>query len=333
MNTKKIYAVDSTTSVNRADLTIDNKSIDLRTFFPKGFRGKLILNFEEVDNLDESFIYIKESFQLELEKSVYSDLKFELNTNDTKVNNFYDESISIKLLEGKRLFIFSSTDIPYVAKGHIPESKRDYVEIAKIFNLYVVISDEKNSSANKIDTIKNSVQVFDAYGALGFVIVDIDAFDGFISAKAKSNDLVEEFTTTEIASEIFDEGLMILSWGHTPWVYYINSSKHEDLELLIGEYAGYRGVYKFREGVGKYSIIPGNELQDWNACKKKIWPSIEINGIGGYVCLKLYVKNAFSQSDSDYPVPTFYLKRFGNVPGEIEPLLQTDILKINYSEF
>ncbi len=57
---------------------------------------------------------------------------------------------------------------------------------------------------------------------MGFVMIDINYFDSFLSKRERvvSNDLIEEFTTTELANELFDEGLMIICWGMVPWVYY-----------------------------------------------------------------------------------------------------------------
>lgn len=323
MERKRIYAVDSTVSVTHAGLIIDNKSIDLKSFFPQGFKGKVIINFEQVEHLNESFSAMKGDVLLISKDKIHSTVNFNLKTNDNKINNHYNEGFSISVLGEKYLLVFSSIDVPYIARGPVPESKKEHVESSKILNLYVIISGDHNVSFER-----NESQVFDAYGTLGFAILDINEFDKFISPKISSNDLIEEFTTTEIANELFDEGLMILSWGHTPWVYYINSGNYEDIDSLIGVDTGYCGFYKFKRSSQMYSVIPGNELRDWNNCKNKRWPVIEINGSGDYVLLKLYVKNALSQSDSDYPIPTFYLKRFDEKIQDIEPLLQSNILDI-----
>ncbi|MDN8541947.1 hypothetical protein QZH36_10900 [Erwinia sp. BC051422] len=323
MERKRIYAVDSTVSVTHAGLIFDNKSIDLKSFFPQGFKGKVIINFEQVEHLNESFSAMKGDVLLISKDKIHSTVNFNLKTNDNKINNHYNEDFSISVLGEKYLLVFSSIDVPYIARGPVPESKKEYVESSKILNLYVIISGDHNVSFER-----NESQVFDAYGTLGFAILDVNEFDKFISPKISSNDLIEEFTTTEIANELFDEGLMILSWGHTPWVYYINSGNYEDIDSLIGVDTGYCGFYKFKPSSQMYSVIPGNELRDWNNCKNKRWPVIEINSSGDYVLLKIYVKNALSQSDSDYPIPTFYLKRFDEKIQDIEPLLQSSILDI-----
>jgi len=321
MKNKKTYAVDNVLSISEAIFKVDNRSFDLKPLFPKNFKGKVIINVEQVSDIDQSFSSIKEDLLFLLEEKVYSDFIFSLKTNDNKINHHYDEVFSMAVSSEKKLLVFSSIDVPYVAKGPIPESKIDYVEFSKILNLYFIIIER-----NSILTGCNKMQVFDAYGALGFAIIDIDEFDAFVSQKSSSNDLIEEFTTTEIANELFDKGLMILSWGHTPWVYYINSSNLKDIVVLMGEYTGYYGFYNFRNLQKKYSVIPGNELRNWNDCKNKDWPLIEINGIGDYVLMKLYIKKAVSQSDSDYPIPTFHLERFDKKIHDIEPLLQSNIL-------
>lgn len=321
MENKKSYAVDSIISINQAVLKIDNKVFDLTLSFPKGFRGKVVINVEQVLNIDESFSSIKEDLSLVLKEEVCSCFGFNLETSDNQINHHYNESFSTKVCNEKNIIVLSSIDVPYIATGPIPESKIDYVESSKILNLYIIITDGDNISFGC-----SSLQVFDAYGNLGFVIINIDEFDEFVSPRVSSNDLIEEFTTTEIANEIFDKGLMMLSWGHTPWVYYINSSTLKDVELLMGEYTGYYGFYNFKNSNKKYSVIPGNELRNWDNCKKKDWPLIVINGNGDYVLMKLYIKNALSQSDRNYPIPTFHLKRFDKKVHDIEPLLQSNIL-------
>jgi len=319
---KKVYAIDSTASVSLLEIKSGERYINLVDLFPKDFRGKLIVSIEEVEDLNDSLVFLKDSHTPILEDAFRGSLNVKVKTINNDINDFYNEKFIINSLEFKKLSVFTSLDVPFVAKKNVPESKRDYVEISKIFTIHILLSADTalNYIGNKLH------QVFDAYGALGFAIVDVDEFDKFISTKKNKNDLVEEFTTTELANELFDEGLMILSWGHTPWVYYINSENENKFSELFGKFTNYVGVYKFKKLSGKYSVIPGNELKDWSACKSKEWPLIEINGLGDYVSIKLFVKEALSQSDNNYPIPTFSLERIKNIEGVMQPLLYSNII-------
>lgn len=327
MSTRTVYAVDSAASIETLKLIpegSDEASIDLKRFIPDGFKGKVIVNVEHIERISQSLSSLKENlcfFDVGNSNSAFS---VKIKTTNNVINNFLDETILLNNDSNKTPLICSAVDIPYVATGVVPESKKDFVEMSKVLNLYVIFSDDGRSK--KVG--KQQRQVFDAYGTLGFAIVDIEMFDRYVSMKDASNDLVEEFTTTELANELFDEGLMILSWGHTPWVYYINSAADLDTVALLGEYTNYSGLYKFKNEFKQASVIPGNELRDWSSCKDKKWPVIDIDDQGEYVSIKLFVKNALSQSDSDYPIPTFKIERVCNEGGTVSPLLQSNILEL-----
>ena len=318
MNKKNIFAIDNVLSIKSAVIFFNNMDVNLADLIPNDFKGKVVINIEEVDNINDSFVCLKDGHDSILEVDLISSCHVKLNTIDNKVNNVYNIDYVVPKQEGRSLAIFTAVDIPYVARHNVPESKIDLVEMAKIINIYVVFY---HDSCMKLR--KKNYQVFDSYSALGFVILDIDEFDRFISNNTESNDLISEFTTTELANDIFEKGLMILSWGNTPWVYYINSMNEYDINPLIGNDKGYYGTYKLKKSTKQYSVIPGHELKDWMACKQKKWPIIEINGEGEYVQIKLHVKNAYSQSDEDYPIPTFHITRLDS--DVINPLLQSNI--------
>ena len=292
--------------------------VNLVNLVPDDFKGKVVINIEEVSNIMDSFVCLKDDYDSILEVDLNSSCHVKLNTVRNNVNDLCDIDYEVAEQEGKSLAIFTAVDIPYVARNSVPESKINLVEMAKIINIYVVIYQDSCTELRK-----KNYQVFDSYSTFGFVVLDIDEFDRFISSNADSNDLINEFTITELATDIFDQGLMILTWGNTPWVYYINSMNQYDINTLIGEDKGYCGIYKLKKTSTQYSVIPGYELKDWEACKQKEWPVIEINGDGEYVQVKLHVKNAYSQSDEDYPIPTFHITRLNN--DVINPLLQSSI--------
>ena len=250
-----------------------------------------------------------------------SDVSFILRTKNNAINDFYDEEVKYKYISSKNLCLLSVTDIPFVAHKNIPQGKEVYVEMSKILHFYIVISD-----CELTDVIKpKNYEVYDSFSRLGFVIVDIEKFDDFISSRAQGKDLIDLFTTTELANEIFDEGMMILCWGNYPWLYYINSIQSVNDKACFGENTGYTGYYKFKQCFKNVSVIPGNELKDWGACKSKVWPVINLEGEGDNVELTLFLRTAFSQSDTGYPIPTFNLKRNPDKNRPLKPLLESDI--------
>ena len=322
MATENIYAIDNVQSVEKIFLESKKKSIDFSEYIPKDFKGKFVIHFESFDNPERSLAFKKgcEPRPLFLNLKV-SDLNFIIKTKDNNINDFYDENKKYEYTYERNLSIFSVVDIPYVAHQKIPKGKEEYVEMTKVMHFYIVVSDTEFAGFVK----NNCFEIYDSFSRLGFVVVDIESFDNFIFARAKNNDLIDLFTTTEIANELFDEGLMILCWGNHPWLYYVNSIKSSNDEVDFGRYTGYSGCYKFKESFKRVSIIPGNELKDWSSCKTKKWPTINLEGEGEYVKLALFVRAALSQSDTNYPIPTFNLQRSLNKELDIKPLLESEI--------
>ncbi|EMH4164459.1 hypothetical protein RJ498_003782 [Pluralibacter gergoviae] len=319
MSIRKTFAIDSSLSIENAVITFNDNDISLIDYIPEYFKGKVVVNFERVSNISESFVCLKSDYNSILNVDLLTQFSIKFKTIENGINNFYDVEYEVSENGRRKLAVFTSTDTPYITKDNVPESKVDLVEMAKIINIYVVIYKFGDRIFNK-----NNHQIFDSYSALGFVIVDINEFDRYVSINAGSNDLINEFTTTELANDLFEEGLMVLSWGNTPWVYYINSLEDNDIDASMGESKSYCGTYKLKRILEhKYLVIPGNELRDWKLCKKKKWPELEIEGKGEYVEIRLYVNKAYTQSDEDYPIPTFHISRMEH--GEVNPLLQSSI--------
>jgi len=317
---KKVYAIDNMLSINESLISINGVAIDLKKIIPLGFKGKVLINIEKIGDIEDSYLSLKNNPAFHLKQKINSDIFFNLETNDNKVNDFYKENLNLNDVVGGELYIYSAIESPYFLENKNQNIKIELIDRSKVFNIYVLICSKDNLVVKK-----NNFQVFDSFGALGFVIVDFDMFDAFISKGDFSHDLIHEFTTTELANDLFDEGLMILSWGHVPWVYYLNSMNSEIMGELLGKPTNFTGCYKFKKGSGKYTVIPGNELKNWDECKKKNWPKIEIPGCGEYVHMSLHVKEALSQSDVNYPIPTFYLKRLENMAENNSPLLESTI--------
>ncbi|MCL7679092.1 hypothetical protein M8369_34590, partial [Klebsiella pneumoniae] len=82
------------------------------------------------------------------------------------------------------------------------------------------------------------------------------------------------------------------------------------------------GKYYLKEAIKEVSVIPGHALRNWDELIKNEWPKININEKGDLLSLKLYVKNALSQHDTNYPIPTFLIVREEKTP-VTEPLLES----------
>jgi|GEM_PF-2259251 len=323
MSIKKVYAIDNSSSILKSFLNFnkDGKGIfDLKKIIPQDFKGKVIIMVELVEYIENSIVAQKGSAKIITTGESGDAFSLTVETNDTGVNDYYNENYTINEKHNK-FSIFSSIDTPFVAKENVPASKVDIVDMAKVLNINILLHNKNIEIGN----FKEGREVFDAYGALGFAIVDIDEVDHYFNENAASNDLIEDFTTTELAGELFNLGLMILCWGCTPWIYYIRSGATNHNNFLLGETSGFSGMYKFNSGKKYYSVIPGNELKDWGVCKNKKWPKIEIKGDGEYVSVELFIKKAYSQGDSNYPIPTFYINRNEGGVGNSIPLLQSNI--------
>lgn len=77
--------------------------------------------------------------------------------------------------------------------------------------------------------------------------------------KWQDRNLKDAFCETEIANELFEEGLLILVWGMTPWQCYIYGlDSPKDIALVPSlNNPQFRGSYKFRSDIKRPSIVPG----------------------------------------------------------------------------
>lgn len=317
-------SVDNAGSINKLNLNYGTLVEDLKSHFHDMFVGKCIISLEVIENLHDSrFLYGDgevisfKSFSVNGEVEVA--LEVEGFNSKCKSESFvFDEN------DGKYIHIISILDTPLIAKSEVKNDKAMLLDQVKINRFYILVCDE---SLNTITSVPNK-RFLESYSEMGFMIVDINAFDSFLKTRNTtiSNNLIEEFTTTELANELFDEGLMILCWGNTPWVYYMSSINDDSSQrLTLGMKTAYTGTYKLKESIKSLSVIPGNLLTDWNSCKEKDWPKLSIEGVGGYVTIELYVNLAMSQSDSDYPIPTFNISRIKQQCLQTEPLLSSSI--------
>lgn len=213
-------------------------------------------------------------------------------------------------------------DSPNVDDGSKKENASIIIEKASVINFDIVMYDE---FIDALALSEKDSQYFCGLSHLGFALVDIPSLNNYLSGKSYGDDLIQAFTTTELAGELFDEGILILTWGNTPWVYYISTySNSEKDACFLGDEAGYSGEYKIKRDIDKLSIIPCSALRCWSLAKNKIWPALNIGSGDEKVLLDLFVKKAYTQGDMDYPIPTFRIKR-GLGEANVMPLLESYI--------
>lgn len=322
----KVFSYENSKSLDDAKIVFYNnkemENISISQLIPTDFFRKTILNIEVVNEFEQSTIrYKRNNISLKKSKKIKSientSISICLKDNPIGINELIPQDIDYEFN------FFISIDTPLIAKKDEYKNQSEIIKNSEILNIYLIFvlnnSEKKTSNKNH--------QVYESYGELGFVIADINKINQFIKEQhiKISNDLFKEFTTTELASELFDAGLMLLCWGMTPWPYYImsNDKDNKAIQPFIGEKTKYSGSYKFSSEIQEASIIPGNALRDWSSCSKDSWPTIEIPGIDDTVNIELYILNAKSDDSlSSIPIPTFLIERTDK-KDFISPLLES----------
>lgn len=175
--------------------------------------------------------------------------------------------------------------------------------------------------------------IYESYDHLGFAGIDETLFNHFLVKRLGrgTHDLVHSFTTTEMANDLFQAGLMILCWGITPWVYMINSIETHGSKRAYPEGLPLceRGSYFLLEEISEISIIPGVALKEWNTEVQGTWPRLKLQGSGRGVELDLRVAkaiNPYAASVPDYlPIPFVNVIRVDRSVTEAAPILAADI--------
>jgi len=326
MNNNISYAFDNSNHLAGAVLSIDSESkstsIDFSEFLLNDFPRKTMLNIEHVNSLSNSSINYKINAgnpKIIKKITIKKDALVKLKTpfSEEEINfDFHSKTIELN--------IFCFLDTPIIAQDVHDGEKQNLIKNSQVLNVFFIFSESTSSS---VSFIKNH-SIYESYGELGFLICDLNSVNSFIKNHDREigNDLVEEFTTTELAGELFNSGLIMLCWGITPWVYYINSEvSNSDIQVLpMGEKTRLTGSYKLSKDTSRFSIIPGNALRDWSSCINNHWPEIIIEGDGDIVLLELYILNTLSKNKST-PIPTFFIKRISDPSIKPEPILYVNI--------
>ncbi len=225
------------------------------------------------------------------------------------------------------LNVIAFLQTPAIGKqAGLDEGRQRLVKSSELLVVYVVFCKVPDS---KVRAASNRY-LFDSYGNLGFVAVDVPRFNAFVrdALGAGRHNIVDAFTSTELANDLFDRGLMVLCWGITPWLYMITSHSADEPVMFFPENMApaCRGAYFLDGEIERVSVIPGNALTDWDTESQSEWPSLAVEGQGDVAQLDLYiVKTVDSETGVFVPVPYFNLVRTGGEKRS-QPILSFDIL-------
>ena len=167
---------------------------------------------------------------------------------------------------------------------------------------------------------------FDAYSHLGFCLVDLEEMKSIIDKEygRRDIDLIDEFTKSDLIDKLFEEGVIVITWGINPYTYPIYSieNKKNIIEFFDESYDGQKGIYKITENIKKLSIIPGNALKNWEEVCNKDWEKITLYGNGEKVILEPRKLEDFS---GETTISSFLIYR-SDIGIEDSPLLNIDLL-------
>ncbi|HEV3426563.1 MAG TPA: hypothetical protein VG320_01655 [Paraburkholderia sp.] len=225
------------------------------------------------------------------------------------------------------LNIFDFVESPMIGKSAgVTEDRLAMLRLSDMQIFYVIFCEEHGGRFAKND----NPCLYESYSHHGFIAVDVDSFNGFLREKLGPgrHDLVEKFTTTEIANELFASGLMILCWGITPWVYTLMSSAEENSFMAFpdNDSVACSGQYVFSGRFEKISIVPGSALSSWDVDHQENWPKLHIGRGGDVVKLELRVPMSEDVGSGNIiPFPYFNFRRVIGEISESNPILSFNI--------
>jgi hypothetical protein len=195
--------------------------------------------------------------------------------------------------------------------------------------LMVLVSISERAESDSYLSAKIQKPVCDGYGQFGFFLANLTAMDEFLKLKYGPGDidLINELTTTELASELFDQGLMILVWGLTSWHYMIFAlgSEREKCNVPTNPDPQYQGCYNLNSRLNEFSIVRGTELSSWNQCINKKWPTVILPGEGEQLKVEFHIKRFNPIGGSHGPAyPVVVMWRSAGT-ADLSPILEVDI--------
>ena len=167
---------------------------------------------------------------------------------------------------------------------------------------------------------------FDSYDYLGFCLVDLPKMNEIITRKYGNQklDLIDEFSNTELIDELFEEEIIIITWGIHPYSYPIYSTEDTDsIRPLLGRKFSQEGCFRIKEDIKELSLIPGYALRKWPEFTQKEWIKISLYGKGEIVHLTPYI---LEDSEFETVSVSFLIHRSKGDLKESIPLLNVNLL-------
>lgn len=225
-----------------------------------------------------------------------------------------------------KLFVKISLEVPLEAFGEVPDHVKPLVQYSEI--LHVTISLSGGDVGTHIESSSNR-PVYDGYGELGFFLADLDKMHEYIISRLVNGviNLKDAFCQTEIANELFSEGLLVLIWGMTPWHYYLYGSSEPEDAAYIPKLRNpqFQGTYRLHHDIQNPSVVPGEFLLNWPECLSKSFPKIHIGGEGELLKVEISVMGFYIPNVGvGPPLSVITASREENEP-IIDPLLMVDI--------
>lgn len=266
----------------------------------------------------------------ELKQSNYEEFDCGFSSEINITQN--DEVIKkINLLSNYRIFLkkmrpdFDNEQVKGFSKEKLQLIKNNY---ARVFS-YIICIESNIIIEGKIKNITFSENtIYTALSEKGFILGDIFLIKKNIH---EYSNLMEAFTTTELANDLFQEGLMILSWGMTPYQYFVSFSKDVPEFIIDDKYKrNFNGKYKIKKEIGSLSLVKGELINDFKSVSNddkhhlELIDSIQIDEYR-YISLSLYVVDIDSCGNAISPVCFFILDDLNYEIQVTEPALNYNI--------
>jgi len=193
----------------------------------------------------------------------------------------------------------------------------------EIITIYFYFSEMKLNE-NLVYSISD--KYFDSYDYLGFCLVDLPKMNEIITRKYGNQklDLIDEFSNTELIDELFEEEIIIITWGIHPYSYPIYSTEDTDsIRPLLGRKFSQEGCFRIKEDIKELSLIPGYALRKWPEFTQKEWTKISLYGKGEIVHLTPYI---LEDSEFEAVSVSFLIHRSKGDLKESIPLLNVHLL-------
>ena len=305
-------------------INITDGVVSEKLLVEKNKQAVIFIEFTTIESFQNNEIdRLKQSDYEEFDCGFSSQLNITLSDKSVrKIDLSNNYSIFLKKMRPD----FESEQIKGFSKEKLHLIKNNY---ARVFSYVICIEEKNNSLIQKKKIINfNKNNIYTALSEKGFILGDIHLIKQRINNQFN---LLEAFTTTELANELFQEGLMILSWGMTPYQYFISFSKDLPEFIIDDKYKRkFNGKYKIKKEISSLSLVKGELINDFKSVKNddkhqlKIISNTQLDEYN-YISLSLYIVDIDSCGNPISPVCFFVLDNLNYEIQVTEPALNYNI--------